>query len=84
MAIKTTEQAFADLSRLVGNINRTKSDIQEVVRNIEEIEKLAIDILDDPKRLAELKKILDIHPTYTATDIKAEIAKLKTLKEKLI
>lgn len=84
MAIKTTEQAFADLPRLVGNINRTKSDIQEVVRNIEEIERLAKEILDDPERLAELKKILDIHPTYSATDIKAEISKLKTLKEKLI
>lgn len=84
MAIKTTEEAFADLPRLVGNINRTKSDIQEVVRNIEEIEKLAKEILDDPERLAELKKILDIHPTYTATEIKAEITKLVALKEKLI
>ncbi|MBA7660206.1 hypothetical protein ES703_68206 [subsurface metagenome] len=84
MARKTTERAFADLPRLVGNINRTKSDIQEVIRKIEEIEKLAKEILDDPKRLAELKKILDIHPVYTATEIKAEIAKLKMLKEKLI
>lgn len=84
MAIKTTEQAFADLPRLVGNINRVKSDIQENVRQIEAIEKLATEILEDPERLAELKKILDIHPTYTATEIKAEIAKLKILKEKLI
>lgn len=84
MARKTTEQAFADMFMLVGNINRVNSDIQEVVRQIEEIERLAVEILDDPERLAELKKILDIHPTYTATDIKAEIAKLKTLKEKLI
>lgn len=84
MAIKTTLQAKADFPRLIGNINRTKSDIQEVVRNIEEIEKLTTEIMDDPVRLAEIKKIFDIDPEYTITGIKSEITKLIALKEKLV
>ena len=83
MAIKTTVQAKEDFSRIIGSINRVKSDIQEVIRVIEEIEKLALEILEDPERLAEVKKIFDIDPTYTITGIKNEIANLKTLKEQL-
>ncbi len=83
MAKKTTVQAKGDFARLVGSINRTKSDIQEVARKIEEIEKLEQKILDDPTRRAEIKKIFDIDPTYTIKGTKAEIKKLKALKEKL-
>jgi len=83
MATKTTLQAFADLPRLIGNINRVKSDIEETVREIGRIEELAKEILDDPVRKAELKKVIDIHPVYTVTGIESEIAKLKALKEKL-
>lgn len=84
MAIKTTEEAFADLQRLRVSINHAKQTVKEVVTAVEAIEDLSNEILDNPARLAELKKILDIHPTYTATEIKADIAKLKILKEKLI
>jgi len=84
MAIKTTEEAFADLQRLRVSINHAKQAVKEVVTAVEAVEDSANEILDDPKRLAELKKILDIHPTYTATEIKVDIAKLKALKEKLI
>ena len=84
MAIKTTEEAFADLQRLRVSINHAKQAVKEVITAVEAVEDVANEILDDPKRLAELKKILDIHPTYTATEIKADIAKLKTQKEKLI
>jgi len=84
MATKTTVQAKEDFPRIIGNINRVKSDIQEVVRAIEEIEKLEKEIIDDPARLAEIKKIFDIDPTYTITGVKSDIAKLKTLKEKLV
>lgn len=83
MAVKTTEQAFADMSRLVGNINRTKLDIQEVAREIGRIEELAKEILGDPVRKANLKKLVDIHPNYTVAGIESEISKLKKLKEKL-
>jgi len=84
MAIKTTEQAFADLQKLRVSINHAKQAVKEVVTAVEAVEGTAKEILDDPKRLAELKKILDIHPTYTATEIKAEITKLIALKEKLV
>jgi len=83
MAKKTTVQAKEDFNRIIGDINRTKSDIQEVVRKIEEIEKLEQEIMDDPARLAEIKKIFDIDPTYTIKGTKAEITKLIALKEKL-
>lgn len=83
MAIKTTEQAFADLQRLRVSINHAKQAAKEVVTAVEAVEDTANEILDDPARLAQLKKILDIHPTYTATEIKADIAKLKSQKEKL-
>ena len=83
MPTKTTVQAKEDFPRIIGNINRVKSDIQEIVRQIEEIEKLEKEIIDAPARLAEIKKIFDIDPTYTITGVKSDIAKLKVLKEKL-
>lgn len=84
MATKTTVRAKEDFPRIIGGINRVKSDIQEIVRKIEGIEKLEQEILDDPKRRAEIKKIFDIDPTYTIKGTKAEIKKLNALKEKLI
>ncbi len=83
MTTKATEQAFEDLPKLTGSINRTKSDIQEVIKQIEAIENLVKEILDDPVRKANLKKIIDIHPSYTITGIEADITKLKALKEKI-
>lgn len=75
------EQAVEDFNGLIGKINRTKSDAEEVIRNIEEIEKMAKNILDDSSRKAELKKIVDVYPNITMTKISNDIKDLKAIKE---
>lgn len=55
-----TKQAWEDFS-LVGKVNRIKSDIQEVGRNIESLKEMKVEIIDNSERKAELKKILDQH-----------------------
>lgn len=80
---QATEQAFIDLSIVTGKINRINADIKEVAHNIEQLEGLKIAILDDSKRAAELKKILDIHPKHTKVKFANAIKKLSDLKDYL-
>ena len=78
-----TKQAIDDFSNIARRIGHAKLNIREVVRQIERIEELSKKMFGDSKRLAEIKKVPDIHPTYTIKQIKSEISNLKTLKEKL-
>lgn len=77
---QTTEQAFADLPRITGKYNRILGDIQGIGHEIEYLEELEVEILDDPERMAELKKLIDVHPVLTVTKVKAAIKKLKDLR----
>ena len=84
MSPKTTEEAFTDLQKFRNSINHAKSLVKDFITEVEQIEDLTKEILDDPVRKAELKKISDISTVYTIAWFQTEIANLKTLKEKLI
>jgi len=84
MSPKTTEEAFEDRKKLRNSINHAKSLVKDFITEVEQIEDLTKEILDDPVRKAELKKISDISTVYTIAWFQTEIANLKTLKEKLI
>lgn len=77
---QTTEQAFADLPRIIGKINRIQSDIKILATEIERLEELKIEILDNTKRAAALKKIFDIHPEHTKIILLNMIKRLIDLK----
>lgn len=78
-----TERAFEDMNRLIGRINRLKSDAEELKRNIVELDGIVAEVLDGAERQDDLKKVLDVHPIYNVTKIKAEVASLKALGEKI-
>lgn len=76
-----TKQAWEDFS-IVGRINRINSDIQEIGRNIEALKEMKKEVMDNPTRKAEFKKILDQHfddTTNTTTKLTNACTKLFAL-----
>ncbi len=74
------EQAWKDFGAFIGKINRTKTDIKEIGRGIDELKELKKEILDDPARKDELKKIIDVRPDLTITGVSDSLTKLNSLK----
>lgn len=79
MAI-ANEQAWKDFDDIVNQISGIKQVIKNINTQIETLKGLKEEILDDPARKAELKKIIDIYPDYTITTLTAEYTKLMALK----
>lgn len=75
------QQAWDDFGRFVGAINRAKSDVKEIFRNIGRIDEMKIEILDDQERSDELKKIIDQHPNHSITSLASDIVKLNSLRD---
>lgn len=73
------KQAWEDFSSVVGTVERTKSDVEEVGRNIERLKEMKVEIMDDATRKAELKKIIDQHPDFTIQSLGADFIRLIAL-----
>lgn len=73
------KQAWEDFSSVVGTVERTKSDVKEVGRNIERLKKMKAEIMDDMARKTELKKIIDQHPDFTIISLGKDFTKLIAL-----
>lgn len=78
-----TRLAWADFGSFVGKLNRIKSDVSAIARDIENLAELKTEILDDSDRKAELKKIIDVHPDYSIVSLGSDYPKLITLKNYL-
>jgi len=75
-----SKEAWRDFSVIISRIEMCVNEIQALYNGISRLEKDKADIVDDADRLADLKKILDIHPDYSVTWARQRIAKLSELK----
>ncbi len=75
-----TKQGWRDFSVIISRIEMCINEMQSLYNGIARLEKDKADIVDDADRLAEVKKILDIHPDYSVTWVQQRITKLSELK----
>ena len=76
------KQAWEDFSSVVGLVSQLRKDIEKLGQNIGRLKEMKTEILEDPIRKAELKKVLDQHfddTTNTTTKLKNACVKLETL-----
>ena len=78
---QANKQAWRDFFVMTGSIEKVASDIQQLYNLMIHIESEKVNIVDNPQRLAELKKILDQHPDYSVQWMQTRLNKLKTLRQ---
>jgi len=69
------EQGWRDFGQITSMIENTISNIQQVNNTINRLKHDSVEIINDPIRLAEITKIIDINPFYTTDGIVALIQK---------
>ena len=79
LAQVTEKQKWDDFNVLTNKIEGVQDNIQHVFNVIAQINDLEIEILNDPERKAEVKKLIDLHPEWAVTDITSYLTKLKNL-----
>lgn len=75
-----TKQGWQDFSIITSRIEQCADEIHTIFTEINRLEKDKTDIVDNADRLADVKKILDIHPDYSVTWVRQRITKLSVLK----
>lgn len=78
-----TVEGRSDFFKVIGKINRLMSDVAQLVNPIDELTKIKIEIMDDPVKLAEVKKYIDLDETLTKAKILASYNKLIDLRQYL-
>ncbi len=78
------ETGWNDFKAIVAIINRTKHDIERIGNDFNRLKKLKDEVLDDPERKAEAKKVADVNPDFSITGITADFTKIKALNDHLI
>ena len=73
-------QSWDDFNLIKTKLNFIKTGMRTIVQEIADLQEDKINILDDPTRKAELKKIVDIHPNYSITSLTNEYNTLIALK----
>lgn len=76
-----TKEGWRDFSKIISRIEQCTYEVQNLYNGISRLEKDKVDIVDDAARLADVKKILDIHPSYSVTWVRQKITKLSELKQ---
>jgi len=76
----STKRGWRDFSVIISRIEMCVNEVQTLYNGISRLEKDKADIVDDADRLADLKKILDIHPDYSVSWVRQRITKLSELK----
>jgi len=74
------EQAWQDFKTITKAFMVIPGKIVEVNNWIEQIKELKKNILDNSARKAEMKKIVDIHPLYTITQLQNQYQKAIALQ----
>jgi len=75
-----SHRGWRDFSIIISRIEMCVNEMQNLYNGISRLEKDKADIVDDAKRLADVKKILDIHPDYSVNWVRQRITKLSELK----
>ncbi len=76
------KQGWGDFSGIVGLVGQLRNDIQKLGQNIGRLKEMKTEMLEDPVRKAELKKVLEQHfddTTNTTTKLKNACTKLEAL-----
>jgi t-SNARE complex subunit (syntaxin) len=77
-----TEQGWNDFSGIVGLVDQLRKEIKKLGQNIGRLKAMKVEILEDPERKVEFKKVLEQHfddTTNTTTKLKNACVKLETL-----
>lgn len=83
-AQEANKQAWRDFRVIIGAIETTEGQIQQLYNYIVGIESEKVEIINDIARRDELIKILDVHPDYSLQWAQTRITKLTDLKQWLI
>ena len=78
------EQGWRDFGQITRMIDQVKRNVQEINNTINRLKHDKQEILDDPVRLAEVKKIIDIHPLYTIPMLQVIFQKMTELQTFLV
>lgn len=81
---EANQQGWRDFDAFVGLLDSTDSAIQDAYNHIISLQSEKAEIIDEAERLAEITKIIDIHPDYNMEDIVAKLATLETLRAYLV
>ena len=74
------QQAWEDRKKFIDFFQRLQHHIEIFKKRFAEIEQFKIDVLDDPARKAEMKKLIDEDPDWTLTKIKDKYDELKSIR----
>lgn len=75
---------WRDFRAFTGLIDSTDSAIQDVYNHIVSVQSEKVAIMDDADRLAEIRKIIEIHPDYSVAELQSKFSAFITLKAYLI
>jgi hypothetical protein len=78
------EQGWKDFNQITRMIGEAKKQIIQFNNVVERLKVDKAAILDDATRRAEMKKIVDIHPDYTVTNLQADFQKMIDLQTYLV
>jgi len=75
-----TKRGWRYVSVISSKRGRHFNEMKTIYNGISRLEKDKADIVDNADRLADVKKILDIHPDYSVNWVRQRITKLSELK----
>jgi len=75
-----TEQGWRDFDQITRMIDQVKGNVQEINNTTNRLKHDKQEIIDNPARLAEVKKIINIHPLYTIPMLQIIFQKMTELQ----
>lgn len=84
IAQETTQEGWRSFNRLTNVIDRTESQAQQFYNEFVVLKKLKVQIIDNASLLAEVVKVIDVHPDYTTASIISRINALEAMVKKLV
>jgi len=84
IAQETTQEGWRSFNRLTNVMDRAESQAQQLYNEFVVLKKLKIQIIDNAPLLAEVVKVIDVHPDYTTASIVNRINALEAMVKKLV
>lgn len=78
------ETGWNDFKAIMEIINKTKHDIERIGNDFKRLKELKDEILDDPTRKAEAKKVSDVLPDFSMAGLSDDYIKIKALYDHLV
>lgn len=77
------EQAWTDRYTMISLFQNLNGCIANFIIFAKELNKFKNEVMDDPDRLAEMKKLIDEDPKWTLADIQTKYSEFKTIYDYL-